>query len=675
MSIQWLISKDDAAPILLETLGVSSCHVNLAANGEDTMSFVVDDDYTADPAFPKKTKVALIRRDGATDVCCFVGWIRSIPRIASAEQEDIAYTAEGPSSLLGRVTYAQQWTVITADDGTPAMALEPRVILGENNAGARRSTGQQITDIIEYAVSQGIPIAAGTINVGLTAPRDERENISCFEAILSLLRWTPTQVLSWDYNNVDAGAYVPAANVTAAADMTAVNAALHNSDVTSAAFTPRYDLQVPGIVVTYRIAGEVDGKPYERRAYDTAGDADDPERMSFYFDMEGASYESMRQDVVTGTYPTTYAAAQAWLASIVPWLAALPAGSWNSTGMVRSGTHNYLRYLVEGSICEWMGLGVERETLTVKVRILTKDSDGNVTEDSTRDVPITLISTSATTRSYTKNFLTGTSETIPSGLADAIYAEWSRLQWDGNFSIDEAEPTFAIRPGVVLNWTGARSEWATMAAVVQSVAIDINSGASYITTGPCARLEADSRLAMFRAVRSRRLPTLTTRGDGAVDALSGPESIPDQDTFPAQPDKHHRLTVRAPDGDSRNHSVDLDPSAVSFANSTDASPQTITPREVTFTDADGKTHKRQILSGSPYGEDDPGDPDVPTPPPCGHPGNQPGGGSGTPDDDPTAVDNDHPGDTPGGGGAGGVDHPGDAEGDNGVTPESSGDCT
>ncbi len=51
------------------------------------------------------------------------------------------------------------------------------------------------------------------------------------------------------------------------------------------------------------------------------------------------------------------------------------------------------------------------------------------------------------------------------------------------------------------------------------------------------------------------------------------------------------------------------------------------------------------------------------PPPCGHPGNEPGGGG----------DADHPADESGAGNE--PEHPGDAEGDDGITPESSGDCT
>ncbi|MGI6099785.1 MAG: hypothetical protein ACOYD3_08525 [Kiritimatiellia bacterium] len=68
------------------------------------------------------------------------------------------------------------------------------------------------------------------------------------------------------------------------------------------------------------------------------------------------------------------------------------------------------------------------------------------------------------------------------------------------------------------------------------------------------------------------------------------------------------------------------------------------------------------------GNDESDDPPLP---PCGHPGNLPGGGDGGEDDGYV----DHPGDQPGGGSAGGVDvgdpieHPGDNP-----SPPSSGDC-
>lgn len=65
--------------------------------------------------------------------------------------------------------------------------------------------------------------------------------------------------------------------------------------------------------------------------------------------------------------------------------------------------------------------------------------------------------------------------------------------------------------------------------------------------------------------------------------------------------------------------------------------------------------------------DDSGLPDE-DPPPCGHPGNEPGAGGGDGDGD----DTEHPGDDPGAGGDSGgddPDHPGDSP-----SPPSSGEC-
>lgn len=670
MSVTWMISKNNATPQSLEALGITACTVTFAANGEDVMHVTVDDDWTANPAFPDKTKLDLIRRTSLTEFeCVFTGWVQGIPRHASSESESLSYTVEGPASRLRKIDYAQEWTIITEDDGTPGRVLEPRVILGETNAGARISTGTQIRNILAYAnIARRLPIEVGTIDNGLTAPRDEQENISCLQGILSMLRWTPTHVLSWNYNNRVNGVYTPQANVTPAADMPAVNAALHNGDVSTADFTPRYDLQVPGVSVAFRIAGTKDGKPTERRAYDTAGNTADPESMSYYIDLQGADYQTMRQDVVTGDYPIgfTVAAAKDWLKTLVPWLNDLPAADWKLTGLTRSGTKNLPRFLVSGSICKWMGLLAEPETITATAEIKTRDKDGNITEDTTREIPIKLISTNAVTKSYSKRLQTGSAEAVPTGIAAAIFAEWSLLQWEGSFVIDEEDPTFSIIPGRVVNWTGARPEWASMRAVVQSTSIDIMSGETHISTGPCARLEADSRVAMFRAVRSRRNPTASNRDTGEVEGLSGAENTAAQDFFAAQAKERRQITIRKRGIDGKLQIIDIDPAYIRYKNAQDAKAQKLQPREINITDAAGKPKTIQVISSEPYG-DGTGEPapDDPTkPPPCGHPGNAPGAGGAT----------DHPGDDVGGstgatGGGNAGDHPGDSP-----SPPSSGDC-
>ena len=76
------------------------------------------------------------------------------------------------------------------------------------------------------------------------------------------------------------------------------------------------------------------------------------------------------------------------------------------------------------------------------------------------------------------------------------------------------------------------------------------------------------------------------------------------------------------------------------------------------------------INEAPAGEvEDPGSGDEEPPPPCGHPGNEPGAGGESEGGD----DTDHPGDDPGAGseseGGDFIDHPGDSP-----SPPSSGEC-
>ena len=612
MAVEWLIKKNAETAVSLATAGVSECSLGKRANGVDVLAFTVEGDYAADPAFPFGSRVALIRRESATDVCVFVGDVRSIPRQAEGgAAETLGYEVEGPSAALQRSDYAQQWKIITADDGEPADAYEPRVILGENAAGARITTGAQISAVVAFAASRGVAVAVGTIDAGISAPLDERENVSCWDAITSCLRWTPRHVLWWDYNNVVSGAYVPACHVTASASMSAASVTLHDGNAQGAAFRPRYDLQVAGVLITYRIVGEHDGVPYERRSYDTAGTSDHAERVSLVFDMAGRSTEQLTQKVVVGTYPLEISAEadKQWLIGFVPWLGEIPLADWSVESWARDGAEEYTKYLTEGAISSWMSVGSERETHMFAVRYKTRDESNNIVDEAEINVPVTLLSTNASTKTYRKTVAVAYEEAVPSGFAASLYAEWSPLQWEGQFRIAEDECSCSIRPGVVCNFagTGTRAEWQTMRGVVQDVRYNIDAGDTDVTVGPCARLEADSRMALFRAARGRRFArSRQYKADGAIDGTSGPDNTPFETTADSPAQKRYRLRVEAPDGDSNAHVVDINPAGTTFAVAGNKAATSITTREVVIATLDGSGNpvaKRvQALCSAPYGD-------------------------------------------------------------------------
>ncbi|HRR33525.1 MAG TPA: hypothetical protein P5026_05465 [Kiritimatiellia bacterium] len=630
-TVTWLIKKNAEAPVTLAAAGIVDMALSYRANGVDTATFTSVDDYTADPAWPFGSVIAVIRRvtDGGldTDTCVFVGTVETVPPGAQDAHEDITYTACGPSFGLQLCDYLQQWAY-TDESGALQTLHEPSVVLGENNAGTRLRNGEVVSDVIAWAASQGVNIAAGAIAPGVWIPYDERDNVKCWDAIVSVLRHTPDYVLWWDYDHQVAGSYVPAANLTAPSAMSAVSKALHAADVETARFTPRHDLRVPGIVIVYRWTGEYDGRAIKRRFTDTAGDVNSPRRATLVYDLEGSRSVFVSQDVEVEDYPAdwTASAGRAFLKARLPQLSDLADANWTVASVTRSGSQALPARLVSGSLAGWMDKDSETETFTASIDYTIKSSDtGNILESGTRKLTFTCVSTDATTKTYRKQTEWIAPEPVPPDMAAALYASWNRLHYDGSVMLRESECSMDVLPGRLLSLTGGRPEWASMAAVVQDVTCNIAEGTTAVRTGTCGRLEADNLMALYRAARGRRFSVLRLGRDSG-DATDGnavdaggltPNDSADGGTPPVL---RERFAVEAYDASSRLHRVDINPSAIAFQVSGSAAPLNIAVKEVLLpVESDGKVtgaKRAQVLVCTPYGDELPLDapePEDPTP--------------------------------------------------------------
>lgn len=600
MTVTWLIKKNAEAPQTLEAAGIVDLLLSYKANGVDSATFTQVDDYTADPAWPFGSVVAVIRRvtDGGvdTDTCVFVGKVETVPSGAADASEDITYTACGPSFDLQFCDYLQQWAY-TDEAGVLQSLYEPSVVLGENSAGTRLRSGEVVADVIAWAASRGVNIAAGTIAAGVWIPYDERENVKCWDAVVSVLRYTPDYVLWWDYDNRVDGAYVPAANLTAPGSMASVSKALHNADIEGARFTPRYDLRVPGIVIVYRWTGEYDGRAIKRRATSVAGDVNDPRRVSLVYDLEGSRSVFISQDVEVEDYPAdwTSAAGKAFLKARLPQLADLVDGDWSVSSVTRSGSLALPARLVSGALADWMDKDSETETFTALIGYTVKSSGtSNILETGTRKLTFTCVSTDATTKTYRKQTEWIEAEPVPPDLAASLYASWNMLHWDGQATLRESECSLDVLPGKLVSFTGGRAEWAAMGAVVQDVTCDIAAGTTAVTTGTCGRLEADNLMALYRAARGRRFSILRL-GRSSGDATDGnavdggglaPNDSADGGTPPIL---RERFAVEAANAASVLHRVDINPAAISPDGglTQEGTAQTLTIQPVEFVKNDG----------------------------------------------------------------------------------------
>jgi len=491
-----------------EEIGITSARLTHIANGIDTFDFASDSALTA-AGIAFGTAIKLY--DVAT--CVFIGEVTDIPsdkEVAAPGQK--RYKAKNFLNQLERIQYTQDISAYNATAAEVQTFVDPRVVLGVAYPAARITNTAQIAAVIDFAIAvKSVPLTRGSFPVGFMCPVDQKENIFCWDAIISQLRWIPDHVLRCDYST----------------GSTVVNLSVPNmfydayveGDLSGVRVTPRYDLQMVGLNVFFRKVSTVDGVAIESRSFQSAGDNTNPFATNLYVDLDGGSVEFARQAITVSDYPafTTPAseALEAWIEAKVPWLADIEG--YVITAVARSGAHAYTKELLKGVILKWMPVLHEEETLTFTIEYDIKDADGNYIERATTKIPVQVTSCNGTTKTYSKIMTSDSGEVEPAGLAAGIYASWSRLHWDGNLS-SYLPKVRELQIGRGLNIINGTAAMSGMGAYIQSIEIDLQTRSTNIQFGTCKRLEADSYTALYRAIRYRRFSTRLLADEDNEDA-------------------------------------------------------------------------------------------------------------------------------------------------------------
>jgi hypothetical protein len=146
-----------------------------------------------------------------------------------------------------------------------------------------------------------------------------------------------------------------------------------------------------------------------------------------------------------------------------------------------------------------------------------------------------VVGTNAQTQTYSRLTSETEAEPVPAGLAQALYAAVSVLQYDGALELTEQECSGVGAPGLLLNLSGGRAEWAAMAAQIQRVEEKIDLGRTLITVGPAKHLGHAELTMWLRANRGRRISYRLgerTSGSGGGNAakVQGGEQSPRSDS-------------------------------------------------------------------------------------------------------------------------------------------------
>ena len=551
-----------------DAIGISSPNGEYVIDGVDTFSLTVTGQTAFTDVAPSLFTARNVLRiariiDGGTREYLFLGRVEMPPeRGISGTEERYAITLRGIWDWFDNTPMRQQWTE------TAGTISKPRAILFCGPAGARMTTGMQLRECIAVAREAGCPVAlpaAGNILTGFTPPFDEQPNISVAQAIIKCLVNHPHAALWVDYTTREPEIYVKART-----DLSAVSVDIAGrGDIR---ITPRTDQQPPCIALCFEKSYSTDGATSMGTTIDYApvipgevASVTDARLKQvdalwgvYSLDGSSASYKSQKI-VVKPLIADGNWSGVAWWKARIPWLSDYDNADITLTGGLRSGDTSLANILTEGTVQGWMHKAFERQLFTIEAKLERKVS-GSTSLLETKKLSVELPMTDATSKTYRQQSTFDPGETIPVGVAAALWAEFQQLHYDGTLTNVEQEPAFALLPGKVINLTSGMDEWAAMAAMINRVSIDFDSGTTSVQFGIPKWIDLDSRVAWYRNCNARAPAWSRTEraepDEPEPEGTEGIATIRDGES----PKLTHRLRALS-DGDPK-HIIDINPSAL-----------------------------------------------------------------------------------------------------------------
>jgi hypothetical protein len=481
----------------------------------------------------------------------FYGRVVQAPGRASAKAEEQLYRVAGPWWYLENIVFQQIWQTTNGSSVTLVPTNKSRLILSQAADGTKLATGAAIQEVLAYAIARGAPITVGTITPNAIAPYAEALDRSCGEVIRNFLRWTPDAMSAFDYTTTP----FPTLSIHLRADAATVTLPAYGAPVSGLDLTPRHDLQAPSVVLKFEQTNDIDNDTFTSLIVQPApptATGDELGALVMTLDLAGARATYQKQLVETALIPAsdTSTGVIDWWKGKFPWL-----NDFADTDLtVVSGTQSVVienpanypgittadvpNELLSGSISSWMNLNAAPllVSATIQYTGAATDESSAVFDASNQHVVYTrVMGTNAVTQTYSRLTSATEAEPVPEELAQALYNAVSVLQYDGALELTEQECSGAAAPGLLLNLTGGRAEWASMAAQIQRVEEKLDLGQTKITVGPAKHLGHAELTAWLRANRNRRISYRLgerTSGSGSGNAakVQGGEKSPRSDS-------------------------------------------------------------------------------------------------------------------------------------------------
>lgn len=485
---EWRINGDLAGGNRFRDLNLA-----LKSFAPDVFTFTQRSPFDTAHAFAHGSDVVLTK-DGVT---WFRGKIRLPETYASPQTETKPYEAVGPWDDLERTPYQQQWRIWTGTE--VVLVYKSRCVLGQAADGSRQTLAQAATEIIAYAISAGVNLQIGTIDISGTFPFEEFVDQSCGEVLRKILRWAP-DAASW----IDYATTPPTINIRSRSALSVQSGLLFFTRNKLLRIKPRADLAPPVVAILYERINTHDDNSYRELVEDkfpADQSTQQPGALVFSVELAGSRITSQRQRVEVAAWPEDNPEWIEWLKAKNPWLANPVISDITIVGDVDL-TSELPRELVEGLIPDWLNKDAAPCTVSATLNY-TQTVDGDPRPVVEHLITVNTIATNAITKTYRKNSVDEVAEPIPTGLAQRLYTSLNALHYEGQYVRGGPECLNTYRPGMRLNLFGGEAIWQTMGALIQVVTHQIDTGTTTVDFGPPSHLNLQDYIELMRANRSR----------------------------------------------------------------------------------------------------------------------------------------------------------------------------
>lgn len=482
-----------------------------------------------------------IARDGSP---FFSGKVRAIPKNGYPDSEGHDYLIEDAWAELERLTYQEPWLIRQSDYA--GVIWSPKAVLGMNSSGVRINVGQQIAEVLTFAIGRSVALQAATMPTGMMLWPTEITGMSCAQVIRYCLQYYPDW-LPW----IDHSVTPPRFRVTPRSSATAIN--LGVTECSTLDVTRTQDRVPSGVKIIYETVNQVDGEVYRTSAIDQAprpSGLSDAEWKAILVgpagdgilvtpvELAGLRVQIQKQQVTVREMPTDAASAKDYLKEKFPIIKDIANSKLNVTEWTRAvipapgdpapeidtklerlygagltGANGLKNELLDGALPEWIQKRVGKVLVKFTVE---KASGATLTEDEEKALSqlppwFHVVATNAETKIYQGVSSYEPAEAVPVGIAAAFYATMVQgCNYAGTVTQQSDELPSDLGHGRVINLTGsAVSAWSTMQAPIHTVTWDLASCKVTRSFGPNPDLSVEDFIEFLKLLNKRPYSTYT----------------------------------------------------------------------------------------------------------------------------------------------------------------------